>query len=77
MCPAGQTRRGSEEEQGAEGGSLPVEERRREIKKEGDWEFSESVTLKKKQKKEMKTVQEKKRTQKQLEQKGEKTSFHI
>lgn len=25
----------------------------------------------------MKTVQEKKRTQKQLEQKGEKTSFHI
>lgn len=50
MCPAGQTRRGSEEEQGAEGGSLPVEERRRERKKEGDWEFSESVTLKKNKK---------------------------
>lgn len=58
VCLAGQTRRRSEEEQGDEGGGLPVDERswgRAKREKQQDWKFFEMV-----KEKEIKTVQSRK-----------------
>lgn len=66
VCLAGQTCRGSEEEQGNEGGSLPVDKWSEEAVEEEERERARLGVLwvvKKKKKKKIKTVQENKRTQ--------------
>ena len=61
---SGQTRRGSEEEQGAEGGGMSVEERRKERAKERwtvHWESRKSKVRDCERKKKRKTKTEKKK----------------
>lgn len=69
VCLAGQTRRRSEEEQGDEGGSLPIDEQRCE-RKERKSRTGRFLSRFKKIKKGNQS-----RTQKQLEQRGERRVF--